>query len=57
MLWIGLACVSGTVVVAVSAWARSVRIKAEAAEAARREQHRMRMEEQFLLSKLQRPEG
>jgi hypothetical protein len=56
MLWIGLALVAGTVVVTVSAWARSVRIKAEAAEAARREQHRVRMEEQMLLAKLNRPE-
>ena len=52
MIWLILAGLSGTAVVAVAAWARGERKKAEAETAARRERGRLQAEEAQLLAKL-----
>ncbi len=52
MLWLILAGLSGTAVVAVATWARGERKKAEAETAARREQGRLQAEEAQLLARL-----
>lgn len=54
MIWLILAGLSGTVVVAVSAWARGERRKAETETAQRRERARLQAEETQLLAKLNR---
>ena len=54
MLWLVLAGLSGTVVVAVSAWARGERKKAETEAAQRRERAQLNLEETQLLAKLNR---
>jgi len=54
MIWLILAGLSGTVVVAVAAWARGERKKAETEAATRRERARLQIEETQLLAKLNR---
>ncbi|WP_395644961.1 hypothetical protein [Terricaulis sp.] len=54
MIWILLAGLSGTVVVAVAAWARASRRRVEAAEKLRRERHRLDLDEEALLARLKR---
>ncbi|MEZ5995237.1 MAG: hypothetical protein R3C25_05740 [Hyphomonadaceae bacterium] len=56
MWWLILAGLSGSVVIAVAAWARGSRQKAEAEEAERRERRRLQMEETALLARLKRPD-
>ena len=52
MWWLIFAGLSGTVVVAVAAWARGERRKVEAEKAERAERRRLQMEEAALLAKL-----
>lgn len=52
MLWLIFAGLSGTVVVAVAAWARGERKKVEAEAAARKERGRLQAEEAQLLARL-----
>lgn len=52
MVWIMLAGLSSVAVVAVAAWARGERRKAEAEAVQRRENARLHMEETQLLAKL-----
>ena len=52
MLWLVAAGLSGTVVVAVAAWARGERQKAERETAERRERARLQAEEAQLLARL-----
>ncbi len=54
MLWLILAGLSGTAVVAVAGWARGERKKVEVEAAARRERARLQAEEAQLLSRLKR---
>ena len=53
MLWLILAGLSGTVVVAVAGWARGERKKVELEAAQRRERARLQNEEAQLLARLQ----
>jgi hypothetical protein len=52
MLWLILAGLSGTAVVAVATWARGERRKVEAEERLRRERRRLQAEEEALLARL-----
>ncbi len=52
MIWLILAGLSGTAVVAVATWARGERKKIEAEERLRRERGRLQAEEAALLAKL-----
>ena len=57
MLWLILAALSGTAVVAVAAWARGERKKVEVEAAARRERARLQAEEAQLLARLNRDQA
>lgn len=57
MLWLILAGLSGTAVVAVAAWARGERKKVEVEAAARRERARLQAEEAQLLARLNRDQA
>jgi hypothetical protein len=52
MIWLILAGLSGTAVVAVATWARGERKKVEAEERLRRERGRLQAEEAALLARL-----
>ncbi|MBL8545359.1 MAG: hypothetical protein JNL81_02785 [Hyphomonadaceae bacterium] len=57
MLWLVLAGLSGTVVVAVATWARGERKKVEREGAERRERARLQAEEAQLLARLRQEKG
>jgi hypothetical protein len=57
MIWLILAGLSGTAVVAVATWARGERKKVEAEERLRRERGRLQAEEAALLARLKNKDG